>query len=275
MNLCIRVVAVALVVVGASLASRSLANTTPLRGSVDSRVREVAYNPEDVIRLHGFVGYQIHVEFAPGEDFVNLAAGDMGGLEVGSEHNHLMIKPKQSKVSTNLTVITSRHVYQFEYSAVRKVPDPRIDEVIYSLRFTYPVEAAALEAAADSRARTDRALEGPQALRSRNTNYWFCGERSLRPVSAFDDGVQTHLVFAPTAEMPAIFVKGEDGSESLVNFTVEAAEVVVHRLAPRLILRRGAIVGCVENRSFVGSGERLSSGTVAPAVQRATVGTRP
>ena len=104
------------------VAAMSRANTTPLRGLVDSRVREVAYNPEDVIRLHGFVGYQIHLEFAPGEDFVNLAAGDMGGLEIGSEHNHLMIKPKQSKVSTNLTVITSQHVYQFEYSAARKAP---------------------------------------------------------------------------------------------------------------------------------------------------------
>jgi type IV secretion system protein VirB9 len=258
-----------------ALAGQAAASTLPLRGHVDSRVREIAYNPDDVIRLPGYVGYQIHLEFAPGEEFVNLAAGDMGGLEIGSEHQHLMIKPKQPKVNTNLTVITSQHVYQFDYNAVRKVPDPRIDEVIYSLRFTYPLQAAAAAAAAQQQAKVDAALRAAPSIRSRNTKYWFCGDRRLRPLAAFDDGVQTHLVFAPTTELPAIFVKSEEGAESLVNVTVEAAELVVHRLASRFILRRGPIVGCVENRSFAGAGEPPPTGTVTPAVKRHTVGVRP
>ncbi len=57
--------------------------------------------------------------------------------------------------------------------------------------------------------------------------------------------------------------------------TVEAAELVVHRLASRFILRRGPIVGCVENRSFAGAGEPPPTGTVTPAVKRHTVGVRP
>ena len=53
------------------------------------RVRVVAYDPEQVIKLHGFVGYQIHFQFAEGETFVNLAAGDNKALDVGYEANHL------------------------------------------------------------------------------------------------------------------------------------------------------------------------------------------
>jgi hypothetical protein len=35
-------------------------------------------------------------------------------------------------------------------------------------------------------------------------------------------------------------------------------------------LRRGKLVGCITNKGFVGSGERLDSGTVSPQVHRDT-----
>ena len=59
------------------------AELTPPRGLVDPRVRVVPYDPEQVIKLHGFVGYQIHFQFAEGETFVNLAAGDKQGAGCG------------------------------------------------------------------------------------------------------------------------------------------------------------------------------------------------
>src|SRR5471030_1818563 len=85
---------------------RVYAELTPARGLVDPRVRVVAYDPEQVIKLHGFVGYQIHFQFAEGETFVNLAAGDNKALDVGYEANHLVLKPLAEKVATNITVIT-------------------------------------------------------------------------------------------------------------------------------------------------------------------------
>src|SRR5580700_11452630 len=93
------------------------AELTPARGLVDPRVRVVAYDAEQVIKLHGYVGYQIHFQFAEGETFVNLAAGDNKALDVGYEANHLVLKPLAEKVWTNITVITNRRVYQFDYSA--------------------------------------------------------------------------------------------------------------------------------------------------------------
>ena len=49
----------------------------------------------------------------------------------------------------------------------------------------------------------------------------------------------------------------------------------MHRVAPRLILRRGALTGCIVNKGYAGSGERLDSGTVAPNVQRERRGAAP
>src|SRR5580698_8017512 len=122
--------------------TRAYAELSPARGLVDPRVRVVAYDPEQVIKLHGFVGYQIHFQYAEGETFVNLAAGDNKALDVGYEANHLVLKPLAEKVATNITVITSRHVYQFDYSASAERPDPDRRDVIYSLRFIYPQDEA-------------------------------------------------------------------------------------------------------------------------------------
>ena len=245
----------------------SLAEVTPPIGPGDARIRTVAYDPNQVIRLDGYVGYHVHLEFAPGETFVNLGAGDTAGLDVGSEGNHLFLKPKESRVATNLTVLTNRRVYLIEYHVTRKPPDVSTDSIVYSLRFTYPDEVPVMVV-------SEPKLGGPSA-RPVNTDYWFCGDKSLKPVRATDDGVQTRLIFAARAEIPAVFVKNDDGTESLVNSTVEQDQLVLHRVAPTFVLRRGNLVGCVTNRSYSGGGTRLPTGTVSDTVERTTVGGTP
>ena len=91
---------------------------------------------------------------------------------------------------------------------------------------------------------------------------------SIRPIAASDDGVHTRLRFGSRSEQPAIFVHNDDGSESLLNFSMQSGDVIVHRVVRELILRRGRLTGRVVNGGFVGSGQRLESGTVSPAVER-------
>ena len=95
---------------------------------------------------------------------------------------------------------------------------------------------------------------------------------TLQPVAASDDGVHTRLRFAANAELPAIFVRNDDGSESLLNFSMDAGDVVVHRVARQFVLRRGRLTGCIVNKGFGGGGMRLDSGTVTPEVEREVQG---
>jgi type IV secretion system protein VirB9 len=250
----------------------AFAEQTPRPGLVDSRIRVVAYDPDQVIKIRGYVGYQIFFEFAEGETFVNLAAGDNKALDVGYEANHLVIKPLAEKVATNITVITNRRVYQFDYSATAAKPNPALGNVIYSLRFIYPQDEAKKAAEQLEQERTNEQLAGQGPQRPRNSNYWACGSSAIRPVSAYDDGVQTRLRFAAHSEFPAMYVKNDDDSESLLNFTVEGEDVVIHRVSHRFVLRRGRLVACIENRSFDGGGERLQSETLVPGVERRTKG---
>ncbi len=243
-----------------------LAAAVPPRGATDARVRRVLYDGDQVYRLRGFVGYQIDLEFERGERFVGLGAGDIEGLAYASEANHLFLKPKALHVSTNLTVLTDRRQYLFDYTVSAHPPSIDDPDVVYALRFDYPPAPAE---AAQSR-ELDRQLDRARAERPLNRDYWYCGSPLLQPIATTDDGVRTRLRFASNAELPAIFVRNEDDSESLVNFSVEADEIVVHRIARRFVLRRGRETGCVVNRGFAGSGVRLDSGTVAPDVERQT-----
>lgn len=251
------------------------AETIPPAGVVDPRVRVVAYNPDDVVQLHGYVGYQIHMQWAEGEEFVNLGSGDNAAFDVGADRNHFFIKPKQERAGTNLTVLTNRRAYHFEYTVTRPPPAGQaMKKMVYSLRFIYPQDEARLAAAELERQKVEARM-GVPSLRTRNADYWFCGSKVLQPMSAYDDGVQTRLRFQARSEFPAIFVKNDDNSESLLNFNIEDDEVVIHRVASRLILRRGQLVGCVVNRSFEGGGERLKSNTTVPGVDRMTKGAQP
>jgi type IV secretion system protein VirB9 len=250
------------------------AETVPVRGTVDSRIRVAAYDADEVYKLRGFVGYQIDLEFEAGEIFTGLGAGDLEGLSFVGQDNHLFLKPKAAKVATNLTVLTSRRHYQFDYVALSQRPAVDDSGVIYALRFTYSPPAA--QSAADVAAkRLDSQLESASIKRPQNIDYWYCGEPSLMPVAASDDGVHTRLRFAANADLPAIFVRNEDGSESLLNFSMDTGDVIVHRVAKRFILRRGKLTGCILNQGFVGGGARLDSGTVAPEVERRVQGAVP
>ncbi len=248
-----------------SIAGPVNAESLPLRGTADSRIRSATYSPDEVYRLYGFVGYAIELIFEDGESFAGNAGGDLEAITFGWHDNHMILKPKAVNVGTNLVVYTNRRAYRFEYSASAKKPDPRTDQVMFAVRFNYPPQYATKPSAGGA---TDRELEAGASGRPKNYDYWFCGSPSIKPVAAFDDGVHTRITFGAKAELPALFVRNDDGTESLLNFSIENGDVVVHRVAGRFILRRGQLTGCIVNKGFSGGGERLKSGTVAPDVRR-------
>lgn len=249
------------------------AEVHPTRGRGDARVRTARYDADEVYRVHGFVGYQIDIEFAPGEAFVGLAAGDIEGLSYVAETNHLFLKPRAVSVATNLTVLTTRHEYQLDYSVTSAPVGETDPDLLYVLRFEYPKSSGDRGDAGMRRVEHD--LQAGPAERPHNFNYWYCGASPLKPISAWDDGVHTHVSFRAQAELPALFVANDDGSESLLNFDIEGGEIVIQRVARRFILRRGALTGCIVNRGFAGSAERLESGTVSREVHRIRKGEEP
>lgn len=250
-----------------ALALTAGAETLPKSGSVDPRIRTALYSPDEVYRLYGYVGYHLDLEFEADETFESLSGGDLEGLTYSAHGNVLTLKPKVAYTEMNLAVTTSKHRYYFEYSVSAHRPNPDAAPVMYTVRFTYPPAHTSGDGLTDEQ-RLQLELAKARQNRPRNTDYWFCGDKAVRPTAASDDGIQTRLTFAARSELPALFVRNDDGTESLLNFSIDQGDVLIHRVAARFIVRRGRLTGCIVNKGFAGGGDILKSGTVAPDVTR-------
>jgi type IV secretion system protein VirB9 len=248
------------------------AESVPSAGVTDRRVRTVTYDPDQIYRLYGFVGYSIELVFEPGEVFAGQGGGDLEGITFGAHENQLIVKPRAANVGTNFVIYTDRRAYRFHYTVSQGVPEASNAHAMYVVRFIYPPVSGG---GAATEQEIDGALERARTLRPHNEDYWYRGPASLKPSAAFDDGVHTRLTFGPRTEWPAVFVRNADGTESLLNFSVEDDELVIHRVARALILRRGRLSACIVNHGFEGSGSRLPSGTLAPSVVRERKGVTP
>src|SRR5579885_3443158 len=141
----------------------SSGETIPSAGRVDARVRFATYDAEEVYRVHGYLGYQIDIQFEAGEEFTGLGAGDMEGLSFLGKDNHLFLKPKAARVATNITILTNRRQYQLDYSAAPRAPDA--EDAIYALRFSYPAGDGAGQ---DETRRVTERLQGAAQSRPQN-----------------------------------------------------------------------------------------------------------
>lgn len=271
MNRFLRIVSLTLAMV-LPWASPCRAETVPVRCNVDSLIRTAPYDADEVYRLRGFVGYVIELILEDGESYAGKGGGDLEGVTIDAHANSVLLKPRAAIVATNLVIYSDRRAYRFDYSVEARPPNRFADDVVYAVRFLYPPRA-------DSGPSVDAELERELALAKtstpKNADYWYCGHRSLKPASVSDDGVHTRITFAHRAELPAIFVRNEDGSESLLNFSIDEGDMVIHRLAPKFVLRRGRLTGCIVNKGFAGAGASLESGTVSPRIERDRKAPRP
>ncbi|MFZ4701388.1 MAG: P-type conjugative transfer protein VirB9 [Candidatus Methylumidiphilus sp.] len=283
------------------LPSVGTAEITPRQGDYDPRVRIVDYNPSNVVKLSTFYGVSTHVQFGEGENIHDVAVGDDQAWTIVPRGLHLFIKPKAQKADTNLTVITDKRAYEFMvYVEPRPLEDVtawKNPKLIYALTFRYPEdetgkldgklqkqrikEKLANERTAGSNSSTARSPDYPLGDSNTldgnkpngNLDYWVAGSQEISPTSAKDDGRFTYLTFTNNRDMPAIYTVDAEGNEALVNTNVEGNTIIVHRVVPKLTLRKGIAVACLLNKSFNFDGGRdNTTGTVSADVKRVVKG---
>ncbi len=221
----------AVLAVGVALAGPALATETPRPGATDPRIRTVAYDPDQVVRLTGYFGIQTMLEFAPDERIENVSIGDALGWQVtpNKKANLLFLKPLDRTAATNMTVVTDRRRYVFEL--VVAGPKASMKDLAYVVRFLVPAPAPVFVSAPPPAA--------PIAPVARNSAYGVKGDAAIQPTKVFDDGAATYFAWPQQADLPAVFVVGADGVEGLANAVVRDGYLVVDQLAPRFVLRSG------------------------------------
>lgn len=209
-----------------ALASPAWPQVRPQPGPGDPRLQTVDYDAGQIVQLEGAPGYQLMVELSPDEQVINVAVGDAAAWQVSVNHagDHLFIKPTQSGVQTNMTVITTVRVYNFDLFSL---PAPTY-ETAYNVRFNYPAQAA----------------EAPQSeyvdvspLRRAMSRYRISGDSGIRPDSISDDGTHTFISWARHKPIPAVYSIGQSGEEMLVSGWMRDDVYVVDSIVDRLAFR--------------------------------------
>jgi len=137
--------------------------------------------------------------------------------------------------------------------------------------FRYPADEAARRLAEAEAALTRSRLEATRPVR--NIHYTMqIGKRSsaIAPTSAYDDGTFTYLRFPNNREIPAVFLVADDKdrTETLVNTHFSNDVLVIHRVAPELVLRLGSQVVAVFNEAYDQEGIAPEGGTTLDGVER-------
>jgi type IV secretion system protein VirB9 len=194
-------------------------------------IRAIPYDPDQLVALHGQLGFEMMIEFSPEEHIDNVAIGDGLAWQVtpNKRANLLFLKPLDASVVTNMTVVTDQRRYAFELdSAAAAGRRPRART--YIVRFLYP----------QAEAPPPRLIPPPPPPpERRNTRYSISGDPALTPAEVFDDSRFTYFRWPDAAITPAIFAIAGEGGETLVNYGVRGGFLVVEQVAPRFVLRNG------------------------------------
>lgn len=258
----------------------ALASETPVPGPKDARVRNVNYDPDQVVTVVGSFRHAIEIQFGPGETITQAALGDTVSWQIAPVGNIVFLKPRERAGGTNLIVVTnangSPRTYHFNLTLGTA-------QAMYGIRFHYPREERALAALAVqlAQAQTARAIETnitSSALDhaviegSRNMAYTVQGDSGLQPTEVSDNGEFTVLRYPGHADIPSIFAVDVDGTETIVPYDVREDFVVIHAVYRQLRLRRGTSVLCVYNEAPLRNERGDRTGTVSNVVERKVKG---
>jgi len=188
------------------------------------------------------------IALEPGEELMSVSAGDtvrwvLGDTVSGSGDTaqvHILVKPIQPGLKTNLIITTSRRAYHLELRAFKET-------YMAAVSWRYPdrplVKTARAMSEASSKRKPERAGRTGLQLDRLKFRYEIDGDKPhWRPVRVFDDGRKVYIQFPARldqGEAPPLFVVGRDGKSQLVNYRMRDHYYVVDRLFARAELRLG------------------------------------
>ena len=217
--------------------------------SVDGYVNAIQvypYTEGALYRLYASPGQVSDIALQPGEDLVSVSAGDTVRWVVGdtvsgsgpTARAHVLVKPINASIRTNLMIATDRRTYHLELES-------QADGYMAALSWRYPADELAGLTARNDRAiaREAASITSGLTLEGLNFDYRLTGDSpDWKPVRVFDDGRQVFIQMPgdiATTDMPPLFVLGPTSDAELVNYRVRGNYYVVDRLFRAAELRLG------------------------------------
>ena len=227
--------------------ANNAARVEPIRADYINAVQVYPFSDGALYQVYAAPGEVTDVSLEAGEQLVGtgpVAAGDtvrwvIGDTESGSGSSkrvHILLKPTQPALTTNLVINTDRRTYHLELRSMDKT-------YMASVSFAYPQDELIALRAQNNAAEEATPLASGVDVNALAFRYRLEGDNPpWRPLRAFDDGKQVFIEFPPAiaqGEMPPLWVVGAQGEGQLVNYRVRGAYMIVDRLFAAAELRLG------------------------------------
>ena len=215
-----------------------LASTSAV-AAPDSRIRTLAYDANEIVKIHGKTGIQSTIEFASDEKIENVAVGDSSAWQITPNRRAslLFVKPLNARSRTNMTVVTDRRTYMFDL-----VAGDTSGSAIYALKFSYPNEKSVKAAVQPTQQAAAIASSPVMTADKLHFDWKSKGHSKLTPDRMFDDGASLYLAWDKETPLPAILTQSEDRKEGPVNYRMSGDYIVISPIPQNVVLRYGSRV---------------------------------
>ena len=236
-------------------ANKAGAKVGPKPGAYVNAIQVYPYAKGALYQVYTAPEQVTDIALQPGERLISVSSGDTERWILGDtlsgegvrEQVHILVKPVESGLNTNLVITTSARTYYAELTSYRET-------YMAAVSWRYPHS----ELVSLSKTRTPRGSENtrvsapsvkptmaPLNLSVENLNFRYeidGDDPHWRPHQAFDDGRKVYIQFPARldqGEAPPLFVVGNEGDTQLVNYRVKGRYYIVDRLFAHAELRLG------------------------------------
>lgn len=200
----------------------------------DRRIKYVHYDPNNVTTVTTEPGRVTVIEFDPGEKIISNTYGNKSSWAVVRIGNTLQLGPKEyndktkkNSGNTNLVVKTDKRIYFLDLIITKHSPT-------YLVRYIYQSDTR------NTKSTNSYSYNAPSVKLPLNYCYYGFGDRELKPLFVYDDGVFTYFKFSNHLPVPTIYSVSEIGSESITASHIkDDGTIVVHELSKRFNIRLG------------------------------------
>jgi len=190
-------------------------------------------------------------------DTVRWVIGEAASGEGASRRTHILVKPTDPGLATNLVINTNKRTYHVE---LRSTP------AIYmaSVGWSYPQdELIAIQHARDAEvAKAETQVQATIDPARLDFAYRLSGpDVAWKPAQVFDDGAKTYVLMPAgiaQSELPPLFLLGDKNKAELVNYRVSGRYLIVDRLFAVAELRLGTRKQQIVRITRLASRERRS-----------------
>jgi type IV secretion system protein VirB9 len=203
------------------------------------------FSDNALYRLYAAPQQVSDIALQPGETLIAISAGDTVRWTVGDTTSgngpqrqvHVLVKPFQPDLKTNLVILTDKRTYHLELQSTTHA-------TMAAVSWSYPGDGLVTDQNdAAQRAAAAAPFDSGIALDALNFRYRITGDDPpWKPLRAFDDTHKVYIEFPKRidqGEMPPLFVIGPDGGTELVNYRVRGNYYIVDRLFGAAELRMG------------------------------------